>query len=208
MRLRVGLLPIAALLFVFVARAAEASPIIFTDRGLFQSYTATLPGLPQLALETFDAPVWVNNFSFDVCTMHVSGLAISHDCHDGGVDVFGTEDVARFPSNVFSVVGTFDLPQSALGFDYVAGGVAQFQFMGVLFFLSGSGFLGVVDTAQPTTAMGVFQPVRSTGGLAMDNLLLRVPEPGTLLLFGSGIVLLQAAKSLVKRRQVARTTRT
>jgi hypothetical protein len=29
-----------------------------------------------------------------------------------------------------------------------------------------------------------------------------------LLLFGSGIVLLQAARSLVKRRQVARTTRT
>jgi PEP-CTERM motif len=205
MRLRVGLLQVAALLIVFVSHAAEASPIIFTDRALFQSYTATL-GLPPLALETFDAPVWVNNFSADVCTMHVSGLAISHDCHDGAVDVFGTEDVARFPSNVFSVVGNFSLPQSALGFDYVAGGAAQFQVMGVLFFLSGSGFLGVVDTAQPTTAMGVFQPIRSSGGLVMDDLLLRVPEPATLLLFGSGIVLLQAARSLMKRRRVARRT--
>ncbi len=201
MRLRAGFLPVAALLIAFVSHDAEASPIIFTDRALFQSYTATLPGLPPLALETFDAPVWVNNFAFDNCTMHVSGLAIYHDCHDGAVDIFGTEDVARFPSAVFGVGGTFDLPQSALGFDYVAGGVAQFQFMSLLFYLSGSGFLGVVDTAQPTTTMGVFQPIRSSGGLAMDNLLLRVPEPATSLLLGSGIVLLLARRSLVKRRR-------
>ena len=90
MRLRPGLLPVAALLIAFVSHAAEASPIIFTDRAQFQSITATLPGLPPLALETFDTHVWWSLDIFhDSCVMFVPGLTVGHDCHDGGVDFAG-----------------------------------------------------------------------------------------------------------------------
>jgi len=190
MRFRSALLAIAVV--VLLPRGSEASPIIFTDRALFESYTATLPGLPPLSLETFDNPVWSLDFVSDTCLMFVPGLTIHHDCHDGGVDPTGTWGAASFPANFFSVGGGFDLPQSALGFDYFASGPSPFQFMGLEFVLSGSGFLGVVDTAQPSMFMGYIQPIG--GGLRMDNLLLRVPEPATWLLFGSAFALLQVVR--------------
>ena len=195
MRLRSALLAIAVVVALLPDRS-EAAPIIFTDRALFESYTGALPGLPPLQLETFDAPVWLLNFQADVCTMYLTGLSISHDCHDGGIgNGTGTFGNAVLPAHTFSAGASFYLPQTALGFDYLAFGTVPLQFMGLSFLLTGTGFLGVVDTTQPSLHMGTLQqPLPSGGALVMDNLLMRVPEPASWLLFGSAFALLQGVR--------------
>jgi hypothetical protein len=185
-----------AVVCAIVTHKAEASPIIFTDRALFESYTATLPGLPPLTLETFDNPWWTFDFVFDSCVMHLTGLVIGHDCHDSAIGPgTGTFGNAVFPAHTFGAGAQFFLPQTALGFDYVAGGAVPFHFMGLSFLLTGAGFLGVVDTTQPSLGMGTLQqPFPLSGALVMDNLLMRVPEPSTALLFGSAFALLQVVR--------------
>jgi PEP-CTERM motif len=217
-RFRSGLLAITVVAALLPHRS-EAAPIVFTDRATFQSYHALL-GLPSLSLETFDAPAWDLNIAADACTMFVPGFFVGHDCHDGGVEYtqyfpdqqpFG---FAAFPQDRFAVGAGFDVPQTSIGFDYSVSGVVQF-YAGLSFFLSGSGFLGIIDTSSPIGGIGTPHPIPgiASGFLQMDNLLLRVPEPATSqvpepatsLLLGSGIVLLHAARRrLVKRRRVAK----
>ena len=209
MRLHSGLLAIAVLA-ALVPKSAEASPLIFTDRATFLNVHTAL-GLPPLALETFDHPYWSINPSIDVCAMYVSGLAVYHDCHDGGVDISGPSGFAAFPQDRFSVTARFDVPQTSIGFDYnvptgrpclefpfdpadVSCNVVNFG-LGLSFFLSGSGFLGIIDTSNPITFMGTPHPSPiASGYLQMDNLLHRVPEPSTALLFGSAFALLQVVR--------------
>jgi hypothetical protein len=145
--------------------------------------------------------------------LNVPGLRIGHDCHDGGVDFgFGNNQpgYAAFPQDRFSVGARFDLPQTSIGFDYsvrsrspcdffdptdLSCNVVQFQLFGLSLFLSGSGFLGVIDTSNPIIGMGTPHPTPiASGYLQMDNLLYRVPEPCTALLFGSAFALLQVVR--------------
>jgi hypothetical protein len=215
MRLRAVLLPVAALFVVFVASRLEAAPIIFTDRAAFQSVHPFL-GLPPLALETFDSNGWTIDIpgTNDPCTRRLNGLKIHSDCHAVGAFQSGN---AIFDQSTFTTIAVFDQPQTSLGFDYTLGIVTPDPFNptandrvlfgfsnGLTFLLSGSGFLGILDPSEPILSMGTSHVPESlaNGVLGVDNLLLtRVPEPSTSLLFGSGIVLLQAARHLVKRRR-------
>jgi hypothetical protein len=75
--------------------------------------------------------------------------------------------------------------------------VVAFGLSNTTFLLSGSGFLGIIDLSEPILRMGTshFNPAIADGVLAMDNLLLtRVPEPSTVLLFGSAFALLQVIR--------------
>ena len=127
--------------------------------------------------------------------MHLTGLVIGHDCHDSAIgNGTGTFGNAVFPAHTFTAGAQFYLPQTALGFDYVAGGAVPFHLMGLSFLLTGAGFLGVVDTTQPSLGMGTVHQPSQGGFLVMDNLLMRVPEPSTLLLFGSAFALLQVVR--------------
>ena len=220
MRLHSGLLAIAVLA-ALVPKSVEASPLIFTDRATFLNVHTAL-GLPPLALETFEAPVWDNNISSDSCVLNVPGLRIGHDCHDGAVDISGPSGFAAFPQDRFSVIARFDLPQTSIGFDYnvpshvrclefpfdpadVSCNVVNFG-AGLSFFLSGSGFLGIIDTSNPIIGMGTPHPSPiASGYLQMDNLLYRVPEPSTALLFGSAFALLQVVRLRRKNRSVFRS---
>ena len=77
--------------------------------------------------------------------------------------------VAAFPYGRFGVGGRFDQPQTSLGFDYVASGVVPFQFSsGLKIFLSGGGFLGIIDVSQPILSMGVDNSVPILGS-GTDN---------------------------------------
>ena len=169
MRLHSSLLAIAVLA-VLLPKSAEASALLFTDRATFQSYHALL-GLPPLALEKFEAPVWDNQeLQRDACVMHVPGLAINHDCHDGSVE-FGDAEPLGFAvfnqANGFPVTADFAQPQTAIGLDYsvpacdvvVGCDVVDFGFSnGLGFRLSGSGFRGIIDTSNPITSMGTDFP--------------------------------------------------
>lgn len=180
---RLALVALATL----VPAAAHSDPIVFTNRTLFESYVGPL------YLETFDAPVWDLNIGMDVCTLIAPGVQIAHDCHDGGVDPYDSFrfGYASFPQDA-SVGGRFDAPQSAVGFDYTgptgypcadpedpACGVARIEIGIWSFLLSGSGFLGVIDSEALIETLWSPRryPGQAAGGLAVDNLLLRLPEP-------------------------------
>jgi hypothetical protein len=151
----------------------------------------------------------------DVCTRDLNGLTISSDCHANGVLVGG---VAVFDQNVFTTFARFDEPQTSLGFDYrvsapcsspfpfscTATGVVQFGFSnGLTFFLSGSGFLGILDPSQPISIMATNHapPNIADGVLVMDNLLLtRVPEPATALLVLAGAIVLSQLRRFMRAK--------
>ena len=208
MRLHSGLLALAVLA-ALVPKSAEASPLIFTDRATFLNVHTAL-GLPPLAFEGFDENVWDANFGADWCTRVVNGLTISSDCHAAGV-LLGGVGAATFDQHTFTTSAAFDEPQTSVGFDYrvsapcsfpspfcTATDVVKFDFYnGLSFFLRGSGFLGIIDLSQPILGMGTshWPPQIADGVLVMDNLVLtRVPEPSTLLLFGSAFSLLQVVR--------------
>jgi hypothetical protein len=189
-----------------VSHEAEASPIIFTDRAVFEAVTG-----PH-AFEEFDSNDWDVNISVDVCTRYLNGLTISSDCHANGVLVGG---VAIFDQNVFTTLARLDEPQTSLGFDYTissgpnpfppfnATNVVQFFIGNLSIFLTGSGFLGVLDTSQPILRMGTnHAPTNVADGvLRMDNLLLtRVPEPATSLLVLAGATVLSQLRRFMRRK--------
>jgi hypothetical protein len=219
MRLPSSLLVIAVLA-ALVPKSVEASPLIFTDRATFLNVHAAL-GLPPLAYETFDT----NGWSFvipglnDPCIRDLNGLTIHADCHQVGAFQAGP---GIFDQHDFTTSAVFDEPQTSLGFDYTvsppcslplplpctATGVVEFGLSNASFFLSGSGFLGIIDLSQPILRMGTshLPPEIADGVLAMDNLLLtRVPEPSTMLLFGSAFALLQVVRLRRKNRSVFRS---
>ena len=213
-----GLLAIAVLA-ALLPKSAEASPLIFTDRATFLNVHTAL-GLPPLALETFDDNVWDADFGADWCTRDVNGLTISSDCHAAGV-LLGGVGAATFDQHTFTTSARFDEPQTSVGFDYrvsppcslpssfcTATDVVKFDFFNASFFLSGNGFLGIIDLSQPILGMGTshFPENIADGVLVMDNLLLtRVPEPSTALLFGSAFALLQVVRLRRKNRSVFRS---
>ncbi len=210
MRLRSGLFAFAVVCAATVSHKAEASPLIFTDRATFQSYHALL-GLPPLALETFDTNGWtfVIRGLNDPCVRNLNGLKIHSDCHAPGAFQAGN---AIFSGEYSGQTAVFDTPQTSIGFDYrvssgfpcnfsdpadVSCNVVRFGFLGTSFLLSGSGFLGIIDTSNPSIFMvsGGSCAWARDRGMAMDNLLLtRVPEPSTALLFGSAFALLQVVR--------------
>jgi hypothetical protein len=208
MRLHSALFAIAALIALVPSRI-DASPVIFTDRTVFEWYIAqTLPGwVGPNALETFDSSVLDVNTLADVCTRFFNGLTLSSDCHAFGA-VEPSAGAALFDQHTFTTTAFFAEPQVAIGFDYSAGSGVVFGLSTLQIFLSGSGFFGLVDTSEPFRNMGTPHVPESIadGVLAMDNLRLRVPEPATWLLLASSFVLLQAARHALKRRRLARCT--
>ncbi len=155
--------------------------------------------------------MWSLDFINDSWTRHLNGFQIHYDCHETGDD----NGVASFPTG-YSEVAFFDEPQTSIGFDYTVegggfcpdciDGLVQFGVegpsSGASFLLGGSGFLGILDTTgtgfTEMRANSLYSPTfgrLTTGTLTMDNLLLtRVPEPSTLLLFGSALALVQGVR--------------
>jgi hypothetical protein len=197
MRLHSGLLAIAVLAALF-PKGAEASSVIFTDRALFELITGPHD------IERFDRePVYNLDYINDSCTAYLHDFSISADCHGFG----GVYEGAAFLPNSWPNSVTFDQPRTAVGFDYrVEGlfsngdGVMAFSFGSVEFFLTGSGFLGMLDTTG-IYGMGtsrIYNPNENPVfccSVSIDNLLMtRVPEPSTLLLFGSAFALLHGVR--------------
>jgi hypothetical protein len=190
MRVRFGLFALALVLVTLVPNLIEASPVIFTDRSLFEAFAGPLE------TETFEGEqVWTFDYYQDVCTRYLDALSISYDCHGIG----GEDDVASLPGG-YGIVMHFDTPRSAVGFDY---DVTGFSYVGISsfdFLLTGSGFIGVVDDRNPIGTIGQYNPgvvidpvtyEHRFTHMTMDNLIYtRVPEPNTMLLFGGALVLL------------------
>ena len=204
MRLRFGLLAIAVAAVVALgSRGAEASPIIFTDRAAFEA--TTQPNV----LVTFDKAVdlgSVPNF-WDFLLDDILHLQFVEEggfltVRDGSLHVGDAGPAAGH----FGMVGGSLI--RAIGFDVSTtappqGLVVFGNGTAVPFVFTSPTFIGLLFSS-PVDSFQLWNAILPAANLisldvVIDNMAIRTPEPSTLLLFGSGFIVLQVRRFLTKR---------
>lgn len=201
----------ALILFVLLCAPASAEPVIFLDRDAFNLAAEPNRSIP------FDADVsdCVFDPSSSTCNHTFDGLlSVSYDI--AGIGLLGDALGLGFFAGQSSA-HSFLEPVTAIGFDLV--GIQSplpqdviFSFAGLTIQytsgpLSSPQFFGVIfDTPQtfiPASANGAVNPLPL--GFVIENLAVTtVPEPATLVLFGTAVSVVVGSRRFMSRRRSPR----